>query len=468
MEVKMEFKKMFRSLLVIVFSLVMSNNVLGADTHKEFMKHHRMVLAGSQAALEQHRNQFPHLQEAANQAYDLNQRTVIKDLTAQILLEKHGQGHIPTVVQIALARSQAHMKASQAFLIPSLGRNGNMADLFNDLPEGQATNQEDQAVDYSDLPPVEHSPEPIAEQTTQTYLTDLAEFYKERNVPHDNETLKEFVRKHVIDSTVGVNGKQQELHRFYQTELKQMQVQGVDQEFIDQFGQDINALFDEIGTGQVAPGIALPPMQAVPAQDVSRSSSASSSMELDPLDAQMYSRISVESQGSRKATSVYMSDEDGENSPVSFDDRNRRSSSALNSTELHTPDSQVYFSPISGEPQESPVASPVQDVSRSSSVASQSDQSDSDDGDFMPSSDSDDNDSEGNDEDSEGNDKEEITPHKIYQSIDKSQTMEQQLEQANIIFQGLLKLARDKEDQGMIQEMHTDVMNMINEAFRNR
>ena len=456
----MEFKKMFRSLLVIVFSLVMSNNVLGADTHEEFMERHRMVLAGSQAALEQHRNQFPHLQEAANQAYDLHQGTVIKDLTAKILLEKHGQGHTPTVVQIALARSQAHMKASQAFLIPSLGRNGNMADLFNDLPE-------DQDVDYSDLPPVEHSPEPIAERTTQTYLTDLAVIYNEENVPHDNQTLKEFVRKHVIDSTVGVNGKQQELHRFYQTEVKQMQVQGVDQEFIDQFGQDINALFDEIGTGQVAPGIALPPMQAVPAQDVSRSSSASSSMELDPLDAQMYSRISVESQGSRKATSVYMSDEDGENSPVSFDDRNRRSSSALSSTELHTPDSQVYFSTISGEPQESPVASPVQDVSRSSSVASQSEQSDLGKSDLMPSSDSDDNDLEGNDQDLEGNDQEEITTDQIYQSIDKSQTMQQQLQQANIIFQGLLKLPQYKEDQATIQEMHTDVIDMINQAFRN-
>jgi hypothetical protein len=425
----------------------MSNNVLGADTHKEFMKRHRMVLAGSQAALEQHRNQFPHLQEAANQAYDLLQRTV------EDLLEKHGQGHIPTVVQ----RSQAHMKASQAFLIPSLGIKGNMADLFNDLPEGQATNQEDQAVDYSDLPPVEHSPEPmadqtqiaeqtqIADQTTQKYLTNLAEIYDEGNVPHDNETLKEFVRKRVIDSTVDVNVNQQKLNNFYLTEVEEMQHQGVDQEFIDQFEQDIIALFDEIGTGQVAS----------PVQDVSQSSSASSS--------------------------VPMSDEDGENSPVSFDDRNRGSSSALNSTELHTPDSQVYFSPISGEPQESRVASPVQDVSQSSLVASQSEQSDSDDGGFMPSSDSDDNDlegndqdsegndqdSEGNDEDLEGNDEEGITTHEIYQRIDKSQTMQQQLQQANIIFQGLLKLPQYKEDQATIQEMHTDVIDMINQAFRN-
>ena len=455
----MEFKKMFRSLLVIVFSLVMSNNVLGADTHEEFMERHRMVLAGSQAALEQHRNQFPHLQEAANQAYDLHQGTVIKDLTAKILLEKHGQGHTPTVVQIALARSQAHMKASQAFLIPSLGRNGNMADLFNDLPE-------DQAVDYSDLPPVEHSPEPIFDQT-QEYLKELAKFFEERNVPHDNETLKEFVRKHVIDSTGDVMGKQQVLYRFYQAEVEEMQALGVDQEFIDQFGQDINALFDEIGTGQVVPGMALLPMQAAPAQDVSRSSSASSSMELDPLNAQMYSRISGEPQESQKATSVYMSDEDGENSPVSFDDRNRRSSSALSSTELHTPDSQVYFSPISGEPQESRVASPVQDVSQSSLVASQSEQSDSDDGGFMPSSDSDDNDSEGNDEDLERNNDEGISTDEIYQSIDKSQTMQQQLQQANIIFQGLLKLPQYKEYQATLQEMHTDVIDMINQAFRN-
>lgn len=438
MEVKMEFKKMFRSLLVIVFSLVMSNSVLGADTHEEFMKRHRMVLAGSQAALEQHRNQFPHLQEAANQAYDLHQRTV-EDLTAQILLEKHGQGHIPTVVQIALARSQAHMKASQAFLIPSLGIKGNMADLFNDLSEGQATNQEDQAVDYSDLPPVEHAPEPIVNEAiddqTQKYLKDLAEAYNEENVPHNNETLKEFVRKHVIDSTVGVNGKGQELYRFYQTEVKQMQKEGVDPKFIEQFEQDIHALFNEIGTYQVVPGMALLQTPAAPAQDVSRSSSA--------------------------ASQVPMSDEDGKDSPVVFD-RNRGGSSPSSSTELDTPDSQRYFSPISREPQESPVASPVQGVSRSSSVASQSEQPDSDEGSYMPSSDS-----EGDDSDDEDDEEPDFAAKKIVASIPKNFVTEQhQKIFVNNVYEEFLKRPEYFEVKKEITKARQDALDLINKKFR--
>lgn len=336
MEVKMEYKKIVRLLSVIIFSLIMSNSVLGGDvTHAERMEKHRSALAASQAALQKHRKEFPHLQQAANEAYNLHQRTV-EDLVAQILEEKHGEGHIATLTEITLATIEAHMKASQELLI-----------------------------NYSDLPPVEHSPEPIVNEAiddqTQKYLKDLAEVYNEENVPHNNETLKEFVRKHVIDSTVGVIRKQQVLNDFYQTELKRMQKEGVDPKFIEQFGQDINALFDEIGTGQVVPGMALLQTPAAPAQDVSRSSSAAS-----PVP-------------------VPMSDEDGKDSPVVFD-RNRGGSSPSSSTELDTPDSQRYFSPISREPQESPVASPVQGVSRSSSVASQSEQPDSDDdeSDFAP------------------------------------------------------------------------------------
>ncbi|NBP01666.1 MAG: hypothetical protein EBU90_16330 [Proteobacteria bacterium] len=337
----MEYKKIVRLLSVIIFSLIMSNSVLGADgTHTARMEEYKMALAASQAALQEHREKFSHLQKAANEAHGLHQREV-GDLVAQILEEKHGKGHVPTATEIALANIKAHIEASQKLLI-----------------------------DYSDLPPVAHSPEPIIDkqidEKTQKYLTELAEFYEEENVLHDNQTLKEFVRRKFINPARDVIRKQQVLNDFYQPELKRMQKEGVDPKFIEQFEKDINALFDEIGTYQVVPGMALVP---------------------------------------------------------------------------------------------EPAASPVQGVSRSSSAASQSD---SGDGSDMPPSNSEGEDSD--DEDDEADEGQDA--YQIYESIDKSQTMEQQLEEANIIFKNLLKIQQHKEQQETIEEMHADVINMINQAFR--
>jgi len=127
MEVKMEYKKIVKLLSVIIFSLIMSNSVLGADadTHKKLMERHRSALKDSQAALKEHREKFPHLQEPAEEAYRLHQRTV-EDLIAQILVENHGKNHVATPTQITLATTAAHIKASQAPSIPFLGIKGNM------------------------------------------------------------------------------------------------------------------------------------------------------------------------------------------------------------------------------------------------------------------------------------------------------------------------------------------------------
>lgn len=460
MEVKMEYKKIVKLLSVIIFSLIMSNSVLGADadTHKKLMERHRSALKDSQAALKEHREKFPHLQEQAEEVYGLHRRTV-EDLIAQILVEKHGENHVPTPTQITLATIAAHIKASQAPSIPFLGIKGKMADLFNALPEAQDTNDEDQAVDYSDLPPAEHSPEPIIDQT-QEYLKKLAKDYNQENVPYDNQTLKEFVRRTFI------NPYPELLNDFYKKEVERMQDAGVNQNFIDRFKKDMAALLNQIGTGQVVPGMALRPMQAVPAQGVSRSSSEASSMELDPLNGQRYSQTPVESQGSREATSVYMSDEDGENSSVPFDG-NRGSSFASSSTELHTPDSEVYFSPIPGENQESSVVSPAQGVTRSSSEASQSEQSDSRDGnqspDLVPSSDSDSDDSDNEDDEEETD----FAAKNIVASIPKNYlTEQQQIIFLNKVYEEFLKQPAYVEVKKEITKAHQDALNLIREKFR--